>query len=253
MPPQKIPVMPVWAMERGQAPRRLGASPLFQMAGKGIEQLGCREHALDLVIGRQNRHGLLDDVFLVGFQVLHPAFLDELDDPAWIEIDTETDAAAVLAQVLHCQSQAPRTGWAEHEPVGAFGEILVRQRLAEKLVVDAKIIRDHAAFRNARRTTGLENIDRLVLERLRHPAANGAAAQPFVLEQAEKLQVGEPVNVLERVEGERLRSLQPERGSGVRVKMPANDITHVSVEPFASLADFALQVWCHGDVSKCLK
>ena len=103
---------------------------------QGVEQLRRREHALDVVVGRQDRHRLIDDVLLVGLEVLHPALLDELDDPARIEIDAEADAAAVLAQVLDRQPQPARAGRAEHQPVRSLGEVLVGQRVAEHLVVD---------------------------------------------------------------------------------------------------------------------
>ena len=56
-------------------------------------------------------------MFLVGLQVLHPALLDELDHPARVEIDAEADAAAMMGQVLDRQTQPPRAGRAEHQPV----------------------------------------------------------------------------------------------------------------------------------------
>ena len=54
----------------------------LQPAGQGVEQLRRREHALDVVVGRQDGHRLVDDVFLVRLEVLHPALLDELDRPS---------------------------------------------------------------------------------------------------------------------------------------------------------------------------
>ena len=65
-------------------------------------------------------------VVLVRFEVLAPALLDQLDDPARIEIDAEADAAAVLGEVLDRQPQPPRPGRAEHQPVRALREELFR-------------------------------------------------------------------------------------------------------------------------------
>jgi hypothetical protein len=78
------------------------------------------------VVGGQDRHGLVDDVLLVGLEVLHPAVLDELDDPARIEIDAEANATAELAKMFDGQAQAARSGRSEHQPVAALGEVLVR-------------------------------------------------------------------------------------------------------------------------------
>ncbi len=57
-----------------------------------------------------------------------------------------------------------------------------------------------AALGNAGRAAGLEDVDRLVGEGLGHPAAHRPAAQPFVLERLELLQVVEALHVLERIE-----------------------------------------------------
>src|ERR1019366_1809428 len=56
-----------------------------------VEELGRGEHALDLVPGGQDRYRLVDDVVLVGPQVFHPALLDDLDDPARVEINAKAD------------------------------------------------------------------------------------------------------------------------------------------------------------------
>src|ERR1051325_1004596 len=96
--------------------------------------------------GAQNGDGLIDAVLLVSFKVLHPAFFDELDDPARIEIDAEADSAAKLAEVFDGQSQSARTGRAQHEPVGALGKIFVRKRFAEHFVVDPVIFGDYPAL-----------------------------------------------------------------------------------------------------------
>ena len=99
VPPQKMPVMPGLRDARAL---------LLQPLAQGVEQLRRGEHALDVVPGREDRHRLVDAVFLVGLQVLHPALLDELDHPARVEVDAEADAAAILAEVLDRQPQPPR-------------------------------------------------------------------------------------------------------------------------------------------------
>ena len=115
-----------------------------------LEQLRRREHAADVVPGLEDRDGLIDDVILVGLQVLAPALLDELDDPARIEIDAEADAAAVLREVLDRQAQPARARRPEHQPVRALREELVGQRLAEQLVVDAEVLATRRASSGCR-------------------------------------------------------------------------------------------------------
>ena len=87
-----------------------------------LQQLRRREHAADVVAGAEDRDRLVDDVVLVGLEVIHPALLDQLDDPARIEIDREADAAAVLRQMLDRQPQPARTARPQHQPVGALRE-----------------------------------------------------------------------------------------------------------------------------------
>src|SRR5260221_14167238 len=108
-------------------------------------------------------------MFLVGAQVLHPAFLDELDHPARVEVDAEANAAAILAQMLDGQSQPPRSGWPEHQPVSALGEILLRKTFAEHLVIDAKVVHDDTTLGNPGRAAGFEYEDRLLLPLLPLP------------------------------------------------------------------------------------
>ena len=145
--------------------------------------------------GLQDRHRLVDDVILVGLEVLAPPLLDQLDDPAWIEIDAETDPAAILRQVLDRQAQPPRSGRTEHQPVGAFREVLVGQRRAEQLVVGAEIVAGDARLRRAGRAAGLEDEHRLAGQASRDPALHRSAAQPLVLERPQTFQVAEPLDL----------------------------------------------------------
>src|SRR2546429_9976678 len=128
-------------------------------------------------------------MFLICLQVLHPALLDELHHPARIEIETEADAAAELAEMLDGESQSARAGGAEHHPVGALREELVRQTLTEYLVVDPQVFADDAALGNTSGAAGLEDVDRFLVQRLGDEAPHRSSAQPAVLEQAGLLQV----------------------------------------------------------------
>ena len=122
VPPEKMPVMPALRMRRAHR---------LEPQRQRLEQLRRREHALDVVAGAEDRDRLIDDVILVGLQVLGPALLDQLDDPARIEVDAEADAAAMLRQVLDRQPQPARAGRAEHQPVRALRKLVVGQRVAE--------------------------------------------------------------------------------------------------------------------------
>src|SRR5262249_54008679 len=115
-------------------------------------------------------------------EVVHPSLLNEFDDPAWIKIDAEADAAAKLTHVFDGQAQPPRARRSQHEPIRTLGKVLLRQGRAEHFIVDAKIIYDDAALRNAGGPTRLEDVDRFALKRFRHPPTHRPAAQPFVLE-----------------------------------------------------------------------
>ncbi len=195
-----------------------------------LEQLRRREHAADVVTGLEYRDRLIDDVALVGLEVIHPAFLDELDDPSRIEIDAERDAAAELREMLDRQSKTAGTRGAQHQPVRAFREVLVRQRRAEQLVIGAEILERHAGLRNARRAAGLEHIRRLAGESLRDPALHGTAAQPFVLECRKPRQVAEPADLLPRIPSELVCVVEPERRPRRRIEMPIDDVANMRVE-----------------------
>src|SRR5439155_19862259 len=81
--------------------RLLDAGTLFLKGiGQGFEKLGRSGQTFDVVTGFEHGQGLLDNVILVSIEVLHPTFFDELDDPAWVQVDAEADAAAILAEML---------------------------------------------------------------------------------------------------------------------------------------------------------
>ena len=52
----------------------------------------------------QQRQGLIDDVLLVALHRVHAPHLEQLDDPARIQIHHEADPTAMLRQVLHGSS-----------------------------------------------------------------------------------------------------------------------------------------------------
>src|SRR5262249_14277808 len=147
-----------------------------------------------------------------------------------IEIDAETDAAAVLAEMLDGEPQSPRAGRAEHQPVGPLWKVLLRQRVAEHLVVDPVVFDDDAALGDPGGAAGLEDIDRLVLQRFRHPTPHWSAAQPVVLEEAELLQIVEALHLFARIEAEALSLLQPKRRASFGIEMPRHDLADVGVK-----------------------
>src|SRR5262249_15810771 len=120
------------------------------------------------------------------------------------------------------------------------GEVLLRKRVTEEFVVDPVVLADDSALRDAGGAAGLEDVDRAIRVRLRHPPAYRPAAQPFVLALAELAQVGKTVHVLQRVEAEGLRAFEPEGSAGFGVKVGLHDLTDVSVKLLAGLCG------CHG-------
>ena len=85
-----------------------------------------------------------------------------------------------------------------------------------------------------------EHQRRLVGKRLGDPTPHRSAAEPFVFEQAEQLQVVEAFHVFARIEFERLRLFQPERRAGFGIEVPGDNVAHVSVESLAGLADLGV-------------
>ena len=141
VPPEKMPVMPAFTKT---------AAAFFKRQAQCLDQLRRAEHALHFVSCAENRERLIDAVLLVRFELLHPAFLDELDDPARIEVDAEADAAAVLGQMLDGQPQASRPRGPKHQPIRPMREILLGQRVAEKRIVGPEIF-DSRCGSSARR------------------------------------------------------------------------------------------------------
>src|SRR5689334_2812173 len=101
--------------------------------------------------------------------------------------------------MLDGQAQPARTGGAEHQPVRAAREVLIRESVAEQLVIHAKIVHRGTALRDAGGAAGFEYVDGLAGASLGNPAPHRSAAEPFVLEFRKSLQVFEAANFLSRI------------------------------------------------------
>src|SRR5262249_16929738 len=203
---------------------------LFERLTERLQQLGRGKGTFDVVPGRENRDRLVDAMLFVGFQVLHPALFDELDDPPRIQIDAKADTAAELSQVLDGQSQPPRAAGAEHEPVGALGKILFGQCAGEYLVVGPVVLDDHTTLRNAGGAARFEDVRWLACEGFGNPATGRPAAKPFVLEEWKLLNVRVALHFLEWVEFQLALLAQPKRTAGRFVKVMLNDFVGVLIE-----------------------
>jgi hypothetical protein len=184
---------------------------------------------LDVVVRAQQRQALLDHVLLVALGLIEFAQLEELDDPAWIEIHHEADAAAVLCQVLDGQPEAARTARADHQPVRSAREKLIRQRGAKGFVIGTEVVDTDARFGNAGRAARFECKDGLVGVGARHPAAHGTAAQPLVLKKAEAVEVVVPAYLAPGVPVEAFGIIQPKRAAGGGIEMPRDNFAHPCV------------------------
>ncbi len=111
--------------------------------------------------------------------------------------------------------------------------MLVGQGRREQLVVGAEVVDGDPALRNAGRAAGLEDVDRLVGERLRHPAPDRPTAELFVFEMSELREVVEALDFLAGVPPGFLGPLEPERASRVGIEMPANHFADPGVEGIA--------------------
>ena len=88
-------------------------------------------------------------------------------------------------------------------------------------------------LRDAGRAAGLEDVDRLVGERLGHPAPHRAAAQPFVLERPNFFRSSKVLTSLSGSNFKLLGVVEPERAAGRRVKVPLHGLVRVGVELLA--------------------
>src|SRR4030095_792643 len=98
------------------------------------------KQTMNIMTRLQNHDRLVDAVILVCLEMLGPALLDKFDHPAGVKIDAKADSSSILGQVFHRQAQAPGTGGPDHQPVRSFGKVLVGERCAEDLIIDAKVV-----------------------------------------------------------------------------------------------------------------
>ena len=175
----------------------------------------------------------------------------QLDDPPRIEIDAEADAAADVEPGARSPAAGAADPTARASANGAARKVLVGQRLptsARSRSSDPRSRRATSECRSCRRSRRRKPAS------CRHsradPAANvgirRSAAQPVVLEQSEELEIGEPVNVLERIEFERFGPFEPEWRAGVRREMPLYDLAHLFVERLAGGLGFGERRVAHG-------
>src|ERR1044071_8990527 len=87
------------------------------------------------------------------------------------------------------ESQSPRTGRSEHQPVGASGKVLVGECIAEDLVVGTEVLNRQPALGHAGRAAGFEREEWLASQTLRQPATHRTASQPLLLEGRKPSQV----------------------------------------------------------------
>ena len=166
---------------------------------------------------------LVDAVLLIALGFLNVAAFDELDDPAWVEVDTEANASAMLRQMLDGEAEAAGAAGAEVQPIHTAREELVGQSVGEGFVIYAEILVRNAGFRHAGGASGFEREDRLVRVRLRHPATHGPAAEPLIFEESKTIEILIRLNVAEGIEVERLGSVDPERSPGRGIEVPLDN------------------------------
>jgi hypothetical protein len=107
--------------------------------------------------------------------------------------------------------------------------MLVLHLVGELAVIDLVVVPADALLRHARRAACLKDVERLALERGRHPDLRLQIAKPFILEMREFLDVLHRLHFLARVEI-LLGPVQPERAARFRREMPVDDLLQVRVQ-----------------------
>src|SRR6185369_17111286 len=151
---------------------------------------------------------------------------------ARIEIDEETDPATMLRQMLDRQTQTTRTGWSKRKPVSAAREEFFGQRVAERFVVDTKVVNIDTRLRHARAAAGFKRVDRPIGVTFRHPTPHWTTTQPLVLKKSKTRQVVVGVNFFAWIPRQIFRVVQPEGTTGFRIEMPRDNFTDPGVEFF---------------------
>ena len=107
---------------------------------------------------------------------------------------------------------------AYRQPVRTLRKGVVRQGIAEQLIIDPEIFGRNPRFRHAGTAARLKREDRLVSEALRNPAPDRAAAQPLVLKIAKKIEIVVGFDVAARIERKRFRRARARKESRCRVE-----------------------------------
>jgi hypothetical protein len=155
----------------------------------------------------------------------------------------------VLRQMFDRKPEPSRSGRAEHQPVRAFREILIRERFAEQRVIYAEIFYIDPGLRHAGAAARFKYVNGPVGKTARHPSAHRAAAQPFVLKRAELAEIGVALNLAARVEIKSFGKLKPEGRAGFRVEMPPDNFSRPGIELLVRRSDLCLHIsvsgWFH--------
>src|SRR6185369_13476862 len=140
----------------------------------------------------------------------------------------------MLREMFNREPQSSRPRRPDHQPVRAFRKELVRQRFAERLVVDSKIIDADTRLRHTGAASGFEDVYRAIRISLWHPSANRSSAQPFILKKPEPRQIVVRFDFNARIPIELFRVVEPERASGLGVEVPLDDLASPRIKRFAS-------------------
>tara|TARA_B100000809_G_scaffold250774_1_gene283591 strand:+ start:757 stop:1341 length:585 start_codon:yes stop_codon:yes gene_type:complete len=178
----------------------------------------------------ENGQGLIYHVILIGLGTLNPASLEAFDNPPGIHVEAEGDASPMLGKVLYGQAEPSWTCRPKRNPVRAGREALIRERLAEQLIIDPEIFTGNTALGKARAPACLEDVDGLSGKALRNPPLNRTAPQPFVLKRIKAGQVGEAPNLFAGVPGKIFGVIEPEGAARFRAEVPIDNLANPGVK-----------------------
>tara|TARA_B110000014_G_scaffold257782_1_gene242881 strand:- start:330 stop:914 length:585 start_codon:yes stop_codon:yes gene_type:complete len=178
----------------------------------------------------EDGQGLVHHVILIGLGALNPASLEALDDPPRVHVEAEGDASSVLGKVLYGQAEPPWACGPKGDPIRTGRETLIRERLAEKFVIDPEIFTGNSALGKARAPACLEDVDGLSSKALRNPPLDRTAAQPFVLKRIESRQVSEAPNLFTGIPWKIFGVIEPEGGARLGAEVPIDNLANPGVK-----------------------
>src|SRR6478672_11247579 len=138
----------------------------------------------------------------------------------------------MLREMLDCQAQTTWPGWTKRQPIRTMREKLFRQRVAERLVIDAEVVDVDARLRHARAAAGFKCVNRTIGITLRHPTPHWPTTQPLVLKKTEAREVVVTLDLCARIPRQVTGEVEPERTTGFRVEMPLDNFAHPGIERF---------------------